>query len=465
MPNMTSAFRYLLVLMTAVGLLGCGSGARNDGRVTITFWHSLVQSSRPALERLIERFEDEHPHIRINAQYVSSGDALAQKLITAVQSGSAPDISWIHSHYLGDLVAADAVYAMDHFINGENGLTEEDIADIYPALIQYASWQGTLYSMPMEATNLALIYNKDLFREAGLDPERPPETWAELLEYSRRLMKDANGDGRNEQIGFFVPAVSASGPQGAYMMWQWTPFLWQAGGYLVDLEQTEVLFDSPAGVEALSLWRDIYRMQNQRTFTADDPLTVMASQQIAMMMDGPWNLPRYPQVFSRFHYGVAMLPAGPQKRATVVAGEYLAIFKQSAHPDEAWEFVKWMIDPETQAFWSMESGYLPVRQSVVEVEEFQRFLRDNPHQAAFVEQMEYAQAQRPIDFHTIRIQRLLAEAIEQATVGGRSPAEALSSAAAEANRLLQEAARERAATVAAAGQGEAAMRGDHTGEM
>src|SRR5690606_41924845 len=112
-------------------------------RVTITFWHSLVQSSRPALERLIERFEDEHPHIRINAQYVSSGDALAQKLITAVQSGSAPDISWIHSHYLGDLVAADAVYAMDHVSNGENGLTEGDIADSCSAHSQYGSRQGT----------------------------------------------------------------------------------------------------------------------------------------------------------------------------------------------------------------------------------------------------------------------------------------------------------------------------------
>lgn len=410
--------------------------------MTITFWHSFVQSTRPALEKLLDRFEEQHPNIRIDAQYIPTGDALAQKLITAVQSGSAPDISWIHSHYIGDLVDADAVYEMAHFIDGENGLSDEEMGDIYPALIQYASWQGTMYSMPMEATNLGLLYNKDLFREAGLDPDRPPQTWEELREYSRRLIKDENGDGRNEQIGFFVPAVPASGPQGAYMMWQWTPFLWQAGGHLVNEEQTEVLFDSQEGVEALSLWRDIYQMQNQRTFTAEDPVTVMASQQIAMMLDGPWNLPRYPELFSRFDYGVAMLPEGPAKRATVVAGEYLAIFRQSENPEEAWEFVKWMIDPETQAFWSMESGYLPVRESVVEVEAFQEFLEERPDQRAFVEQMQYAQAQRPIDFHTMRIQRLIADAIEQATVGERAPEEALSEAAAEANSLLQQVARQ-----------------------
>ncbi len=431
---------YIVVVLLVVPPLGCGSSGADgpSNAVRITFWHSFTQSTRPALEKLIDRFHTEHPDIRIDAQYIPTGDALAQKLVTAVRSGSAPDVSWIHSHYLEDLVKADAVYEMSHFIDGENGLTDEEMADVYPALIEYASWQGTMYSLPMEATNLGLIYNKTHFEEAGLDPERPPRTWEELVEYSRILSKDENGDGRYERIGFFVPAVPSSGPQGAYMMWQWTPFLWQAGGYLVDEDQTEIMWDREAGVDALTLWKSIYEKQNQRTFTSEDPLTVMASQQIAMMLDGPWNLPRYPQLFSRFDWGVAMLPEGPSKRATVVAGEYLAIFKQSRNPDAAWEFVKWIIDPEIQAFWSMESGYLPVRESVVDVPEFQAFLDDHPAQRAFVEQMTYAQAQRPIDFHTMRIQRLLAQAIERATVGGQSPEVVLRESAREANALLRE---------------------------
>lgn len=433
---------YIVLLALSLGALGCGSSGAEGGRegaVTVTFWHSFTQSTRPALDKLIDRFHEEHPNIRIRAQYIPTGDALAQKLVTAVQSGSAPDISWIHSHYLEELTKADAVYEMAHFIDGENGLTDEEVADIYPALIQYASWQGTMYSLPMEATNLGLLYNKTLFEKAGLDPEQPPQTWDELKEYSRRLSVDNNGDGRYEQIGFFVPAVPASGPQGAYMMWQWSPFLWQAGGYLVNKEQTEILWDEPPGVAALSLWESIYEAQNQHTFTSSDPLTVMASQQIAMMLDGPWNLPRYPELFSRFDWGVAMLPEGPAKRATVVAGEYLAIFKQSANPDAAWEFVRWIIQPEIQAFWSMESGYLPVRQSVVDVPEFQAFLEKNPAQAAFVRQMEFAQAQRPIDFSTMTIQRLLAEAIERATVGNEDPAAVLSETASEAEQLLLQA--------------------------
>ena len=320
----------LLAVALVLGVSGAGcasSDGGSDGRVKVVFWHSFVASTIPALEELIERFEAEHPEIDIDPQYIPTGDALVQKLVTAVQSNSAPDISWIHSHYLGDLVDAGAVYPMAHFIEGENGLSQEVLDDIYPALIQYASWQGTLYSLPMEATNLGMIYNKDHFREAGLDPERPPQTWDELKEYARRLSVDRNGDGKFERIGFFVPGLPADGPQGAYMMWQWTPFLWQAGGYLIDTTQTQILFGDEPGVQALTLWKDIYQAQNQRSFTNEFEVAFV-SKQASMILDGPWSLPRYPQILQDIDWGIAMLPAGPEKHATVVAGEYLAIFKE-----------------------------------------------------------------------------------------------------------------------------------------
>jgi ABC-type glycerol-3-phosphate transport system substrate-binding protein len=443
MKRALRSFSLLLLLAgLCLGLVGCGQdrAAAGDGdRVTITFWHSFVASTIPALEELIDRFEAEHPGIRINAQYIPTGDALVQKLVTAVQSRTAPDVSWIHSHYLEELVKADAVYEMATFIDGPDGLSQADMDDIYPALIQYASWQGTLYSLPMEATNLGILYNKDHFRDAGLDPERPPETWEELREVSRRLAVDDNGDGRFERIGFMVPGVPADGPQGAYMMWQWTPFLWQAGGYLVNEAQTEVLFGKEPGVEALTLWKEIYEAQNQRSFT-NDPLTAFTSKQAAMILDGPWNLPRYPRILQGIDWGIAWLPAGPAKRATVVAGEYLAIFKQSEHPEAAWAFLKWMVQPEIQAFWSMESGYLPVRMSAMEDPAFHAFLEGHPGQQAFVEQMQYAQAQRPLDYYTLEIQRNLAIAIEQATVGGQDPAAVLQEAAAKSNQLLEQVA-------------------------
>ncbi len=225
------------------------------------------------------------------------------------------------------------------------------------------------------------------------------------------------------------------------MVWQWYPFLWQAGGREIDLEQTRVLFNSEAGVRALAFWKELYEELNLNTFSTDYDLA-FASQQLAMALDGPWNLPRY-RTLKNFEWGVAPLPAGPAGRVTIVGGEYLAIFKQSAHPDAAWTFVKWILRPDVQMMWSMKSGYLPVRRSVLETEEYRQFLERNPALKAFAEQMEVGQSVRPIDFHALQIARYLAEALEKATLGRRDPRSALDEAAEKCNRLLQSTARVR----------------------
>jgi ABC-type glycerol-3-phosphate transport system substrate-binding protein len=418
---------------------GCGNERSNYDGITITFWHSFISSTIPALNALIEKFENENPGIRINAQYIPSGDALIQKLITAVRSKTAPDISWLHSDFLEDLVAADAIYKMEDFINGENGIPKEDMDDIYPSLIQFSSWRGTLYSMPMEATNLALLYNKDMFRKAGLDPEKPPKDWDELYRFSKALTVDHDGDGRIDQTGMFIPIYPAAGPLGAWMVWQWEPFIWQAGGDIIDDAQTRVLYNSREGVQALELWQKIFRELNLRSFTSDFDVA-FASERLAMTMDGPWNLPRYETLLKNIDWAFAPLPAGPSRQATVVGGEYLAIFKQTKNPDAAWTFLKWLIQPEVQAFWAMQSGYLPIRHAVLDVPEFQEYLKENPNFAVFVHQMDVGYVQKPIDYGGLEITRNIAEAIEKATIGNTDAKKALDEAAAKSNKVLQSAA-------------------------
>ncbi len=428
-------FLFIFIILFLV-FSGCGDNKKNnDGRVTVKFWHSFVSSTVPALNDLIAKFEKEHPNIKIDAQYIPSGDALIQKLVTSIRSKTAPDISWIHSDFLEDLVAADAIYKMEDFINGKNGLTKEDMDDIYPALIQFSSWRGTLYSMPMEATNLALLYNKKMFREAGLDPNSPPKTWDELYDYSKKLTIDKDKDGKIDQTGMFVPVYPAAGPLGAWMVWQWFPFIWQAGGDIVNVEQTKVMYNEEAGIKALELWQKIFKELNLRSFTTDFDVA-FASERLAMAMDGPWNLPRYKDILKNLDWGFAPLPRGPEKQATVVGGEYLAIFKQSPNPDAAWIFVKWMVKPETQAFWAMRSGYLPIRHAVLQVPEFQKYLEENPNFKVFVDQMEVGHVQRPIDYGGLEIARNIAEAIEKATVGNQSVKKALDEAANKSNQVL-----------------------------
>lgn len=415
----------------------CSSEKKDShGKIEITFWHGMMATSVPALTQLINEFEKSHPNIKINAQTIPNGDAGIQKLMTALHSKTTPDVSWIYADYMEDLVKSDAIYPMQHFIEGKNGMTKEDLADIYPSLLIYASWKGTLYSMPMEATNLALIYNKDMFKAAGLDPEKPPQTWEELYSYSKKLTLDKNNDGKFEQVGFFVPVFPSSGSRNGWMVWQYRPFIWQAGGEIIEADQSKVLFDNEAGVKALTLWQKLFKEQKLSSFTSDYDMAFV-SKQLAMAMDGPWSLPRYKELMKNLNWSFAPLPAGPSQKATIVGGEYLAIFKESKHPDEAWEFVKWITSPETQAKWSMTSGYLPIRRSVSKLPEFQKYLSENPNFKVFVDQMEYGKAERSIDNGGMQITRYIGEAIEGVTIGSKDPRTILKESADKSNKLLK----------------------------
>lgn len=427
--------RFLSVLPAlALLLFQCSREERSDGRVEVVFWHSFVAATIPALEELIETFEQEHPTIRIKAQYIPTGDGLVQKLIAAVQSNTAPDVSWIHADFLDKLVEAEAVVPMADFIDGPNGLSADELADIVPASLEAGRWNGVQYALPMEATSLALFYNRDLFRKAGLDPNRPPETWEELRSVARRLTTDEDGDGKTEQYGFFVPVFPASGPLNIWMNLQWTPFLWQAGGDELSADGSRVLFDSPQGVSALTLWKQIYEDLDFSKFGLSHDMG-FASGKIAMILDGPWDLPRFREL-KEIDWAVAPLPAGPAGKATYIAGEQLAIFKQTKHAGEAWTFVRWVLEPRVQAAFSMSSGYLPVRKSVLSLPQYKQFLERDSVMKTFVDQMGVGRARRAPDFHRVEINRFLAEAIEKATLGKSDPAVVLKESASKANALL-----------------------------
>jgi ABC-type glycerol-3-phosphate transport system substrate-binding protein len=437
--------RPLLALLPVLFLAGgCGGdGEPEGGTVTLTFWHSFVAASQPALEALIARFEAEHPGLRIRAQYVPTGDDLVQKLIAALHTDTAPDVSWVHGDFLGDLAGAGALYPIHHFIGGANGLTDEEVADVFPPLLQAASWRDTLYAMPMEATTLALLYNRDRLRAAGLDPGRPPQTWDDLRAATRALTTDDDGDGRFDRYGFYVPVFPASGPYNVWLVMQWSPYLWMAGGQLVDSTQTAVGYAGEAGVQALTLWRDLYEAMGRPHYSFGHDGCFVAGA-CAMIMDGPWDLPRFRDL--DLDWGIAPLPAGPAGQATYLDGEHLAIFRQSEHPEAAWTFVKWMLRPDVQAFFSMESGYLPVRRSVLDRPEYRAHLAEDPGLAAFVAQIPLGRAREAIVDHQVEINRHVAEAVEKALIGRMDPQAALAESAAKSNRLLQTARAEYSAT-------------------
>jgi multiple sugar transport system substrate-binding protein len=434
---MNAAVRVCAV--TAVTLLllpSCGREQKQEQQVpTITFWHSFVATTVPALDDLLAEFRREHPGIQVNAQYIPTGDGLIQKLVSAVQSGTTPDIAWVHSDFLDKLVDADAIYPMREFTAGPRGLSADELGDFFPPLLEACTVRGTLFALPMEATSLALFYNRDLFQEAGLDPDSPPATWDELAVAVRKLTRDRDADGRTDVYGFFVPVFPASGELNIWMNLQWMPFLWQAGGTEMTPDRRRVLWNSGAGVKALTLWKTLYDEMDFRTFGIQHDIG-FASGRLAMIMDGPWDLPRFRKLPST-RWAVAPLPAGPAGSATYIAGEQLVIFRQSKLPAEAWVFLRWVTEPRVQARFSKNSGYLPVRRSVLDMEEYREFLKTDGAMRVFVDQMSTGKARMMVDRHWVEINRMLAEAIERATLGRGDPQACLDEAVERANAKLE----------------------------
>ncbi|MCF7885904.1 MAG: ABC transporter substrate-binding protein [Candidatus Marinimicrobia bacterium] len=404
--------------------------------VEIRFWHSFVASTYSALKTTVNEFEKENYDIHINEQYVPTGDALVQKLITAAQSNTLPDIAWVHADFVDKLVKMDAVHDLDSFIEKDSSFSEDILKDILTGLLSPVTFEEKIFGLPMDATTLALVYNRDLFQKAGLSTRRAPANWEELEYYVKRLTKDKDQDGNLDQYGLYIPVFSASGPYNIWMVLQWTPFLWQAGGELMNSSRTEALYNSQAGIDALQFWKDLYEMQEFQSFSLAHDMGFYA-QSVAMILDGPWNLPRYRSI-TDFEWEVAPLPAGQAGNMTYLSGEYLVIFKQTKYSEEAWQFIKWFLRTDIQARFAMRSGYLPTRESVLQDRKYNSYLDTHPKYKAFVQQSYNARTRLLPAENRVEFNQNLAEAIEKSIKGGILPKIALDEAAKKTNLLFNE---------------------------
>jgi sn-glycerol 3-phosphate transport system substrate-binding protein len=226
---------------------------------------------------------------------------------------------------------------------------------------------GKQWSMPFNTSNPMLYYNKDMFRAAGLDPERPPRTWAEFEEAAAKLtQKDADGK------------VTVPGATFAIYGWFFEQLLAVSGGYYADNENgraapaTKATFNSPEGVAVLEWWKRMYdagTMGNLGRRTVDVRNAFMA-EQTGMTIESTATLRgMLDAAEGKFEIGTAFLPRPNEeafdKSGTIIGGASVWIL--NGRPEEeqacAWEFVKFISSPPQQAYWHTMSGYYPIRKA------------------------------------------------------------------------------------------------------
>jgi multiple sugar transport system substrate-binding protein len=311
--------------------------APSDGKIHIRYWY--VTGVKEDIPHHVKLFNESQDKIFVNATPLPWNEH-EKKILTSILSEDPPDIV--------NLVTPVAKWASRLALTPLDEFMERDSFDssiFFPALWEEMIWQDKISALPLYSNSYAMFYNKSLFREAGLDPEKPPATWEELLDYSEKLTK-RDSRGRFQQMGF-IP--NYGNLHTSVLM------SWQLGAEFLRNDGTEVSLDNPESVRALR-WEteffEKYPVQPVSSFMAGfgyaDQHGFLSGKVAMMMLDN--TFPDQIKLYKPdLDYGVAVIPTfNGYETATSSGSWWIAIPRGAKNTEAAWEFMKFAVKKETQ---------------------------------------------------------------------------------------------------------------------
>ncbi len=417
--------RALVSALAAVALFAAPAPAATE----LTMYYPIaVGGPIPKLiDGMIAEFEKAHPDVKVKAVYAGNYDDTRTKALTALRSGQPVQLSVLFSIDVHELIDQDVILPFDELA----GPADRSWLDsFYPALMENSRARGKTWGIPFQRSTIVLYWNKDAFKEAGLDPAKPPATWNDMVEASKRLVKkDASGN--VTRYGVMIPSTG-------YPYWMFQALSRQNGEVLMNQDGNRTFFDKPAVVEALEFWRDLggrHGVMPKGTVEWGTLREAFLQGKTAMMWHTTGNLTPV-RKDAKFDFGVAMLPASKMRGSPTGGGNFY-VFKK-ATPEErraALAFIKWMTAPEQAARWSIETGYVGVTRPAYETPALRTYATEFPAAAVARDQFQHAVAEFSVH-ENARVKKLLDDAIQAALTGGKEPRAALTEAQAGAERVL-----------------------------
>ena len=415
-----------LLAVLALVLAACGGGGSSSGPTEIAVWHGYQDTEGEVFKKLIAQYNQDHPDVKVNELY-SSNDLVLQKVLTAVRGGSAPDVAYMFGSWSPNIAQIPQVVDMAEYVSEPDWQWD----DFYPAEREAATVGEKIVGVPALVDNLAIVYNKQLFAEAGVAPPSPDWTWADFRAAAAKLTDPAKG-----QYGWLIPADGSEDT-----VWHYLPMLWEAGGDILSPDDSTAVFNSEAGVEALTVLQQMAVTDKSLYLdtTNENGPKLMNSGKVAMLVTGPWDLSQLPDI----DYDVQVMPtfAGSSGGHQTIAGpdNWVVFDNGDAKKQAAVDFVKWLSAPEQVKTFSLGTGDLPIRQSVGNDQAVLDTLNENvPGTATFVENLNNVKKVRPTVEQYPDISDALGQAIVAVMLGKEQPADALNKAAQAADAALAE---------------------------
>jgi len=417
----------LAVVLVAGGLAGVSAQAP----VEISFYYPVAVGGpiTKIVDGYAADFTKENPSIRVKPIYTGTYQETIVKALTAHKSGEPPQTAIILSTDMFTLIDEDAILPFDDVLKGPED--QAWLKSFFPAFMKNSQTGGKTWGIPFQRSTIVLYWNKELFKDAGLDPSKPPATWADQLEYAKKLTKrDASGN--VTQWGIQVPSSG-------FPYWLFQGFTTQNDVLLMNEAGTETYYDKPAVVEALQYWVDLsqkHKVMAPGVIEWGTTPKDFFEKKTAMMWTTTGNLTNVKNN-AKFDFGVAMLPAGKHRGSPTGGGNFY-LFKKTtpAQREAVVKFAKWMTSPERAAQWGIETGYVAVRPDAWQTPAMKKYVDGFPAAAVARDQLPHAVAELSTHDNQ-RVTKALNDGLQAALTGTKPPAAAMKDAQAEATRILR----------------------------
>lgn len=420
----------VIVLMLVFGMLigtslfaggAQESGSAGDeGEVTeIVYWQYFYETKKNTVDTLIEMFEAENPDIKVIHQTFPY-EQYNTKVASSVPSGEGPNVINLYYGWLPTYIDSGYLQPLP-----SGTFSNQVIESEFFPLVAAAKFDGSYYALPTAVRSLALFWNKDLFKAAGLNPDRPPETVEELVSYAKKLTKtDANGN--------YLQTGMTMELRAQLHHWLREVLIRQYGGTPYNEDGTKVTYNSKAGYDAFKFFVELNTKEHigMPNFMTDD-VTAFKSGMMGMTIDGSFRLGTLDAIDS-LNYAVTELPSMNGKRYNFASfwANGITSFTSGKELEASVKFLEFLTSNTAMTMWLENVGELPAKQALAMTDEF----RNNPKYGPFIRGLEYANATKFIDESAQRM--VWIDAYDQVTLNGMSIKDAVDEAATKEQAVL-----------------------------
>ncbi|GAA1453529.1 ABC transporter substrate-binding protein [Nesterenkonia lacusekhoensis] len=411
-----------LAVVGGLALSACGGDGGEDGVTEIDFYYPIAVGGplESVMDGYIEDFNAEHDDIEVTPVYSGDYEQTLASVQSAAQAGNSPAATVLLSTDVRSLEDSELITPIGEVVEDPEWFDSFDEGFMANSTLD----DGTVASIPFQRSTIVMYWNKELFEEAGLDPETAPETWEEMAEAGQQVQ-----DSTEASWGVQVPTSS----------WLFEAMAIQNEVLLDDETGTEVRFDDPGTVSALENWT---RLQEDGVHPAGNvdwgtAPTDFANGDTAVLWHTTGSLTQI-QENADFDFGVAPLPAQQQPGAPTGGGNlYIMEGISEEEQDAAVELTRYLSSPEIQADWTVQSGYVPPQQQAWD----EQVLVDHSEELPQVQALQEASEEAYREYAPYRRSEIVAtldSALESALDGSSTPEQALSEAQDSSDDLLEE---------------------------